>query len=145
MLNIKDYDLYCTRSRARDHLPLECAQPFCGLKFRDLKELKNHCHMSMHGTFCCAVLGCDEPLLDYEVYWHFERHHGNLQYYCAQCGSGFKRLSMLDRHASQSLHVAYVCEYPDCGSESARICDLNRHLLTHKINVPRHPCPHCRR
>ena len=142
MLNIKNYDLYCTRTRAADHLPLICT---CGFKCRDLKELVDHNFGRNHKPFRCAILGCGILLNDSDVFWHYEQCHGNLKYYCAQCGLGFEQHSLLEYHASDSLHVAYVCEYPDCGSEFARIHDLNRHQLTHKIRVPRHPCPHCRK
>jgi hypothetical protein len=43
------------------------------------------------------------------------------------------------------MHAAYVCGYPECGSQSARLGDLIRHQLSHKSVVSRHPCPHCRK
>jgi hypothetical protein len=43
------------------------------------------------------------------------------------------------------MHEAYTCRFPGCSSGAARLQDLLRHQLTHKVNVIRHPCPHCRR
>jgi hypothetical protein len=51
----------------------------------------------------------------------------------------------LDQHGERTMHGAYVCHYPDCGSESSRMADLNRHQLTHKKHVPLYPCLHCRK
>lgn len=135
-------NIYCTRSKAASHLPLVCDLEGCGLKFRTLHDLKRHVGITSHKSLCCAIPGCDQRV-NVQGYHHL-LDHGPMKYSCAQCGEVFDVKYSLDFHGEYTMHAAYVCKYPDCGSESTRIADLHRHQLAHKVNVPRHPCPHCR-
>jgi general transcription factor IIIA len=146
VLNIKHPRIFCTRNQAADHLPLICDHPGCGLKFRDLEGLESHNYeFPSHLPLFCAIKGCGMRLQASWTFEHRREFHEGIQFRCAQCGLGFDDQESLDTHGSDAMHAAYVCEYPDCGSESIRIGDLNRHQLAHRNNVRRHPCPHCRR
>jgi len=142
-------DLYCTQSRTADHLPIACQQ--CGNKFPDIEALKGHCISAWHKCFKCAVSGCNHKVVPgSQSTWggessHFASYHPEIKYGCAQCGSRYDTHDLLAEHALQSIHTAYICRFPECGSGATRLTDLLRHQLTHRVNVPRHPCPHCRR
>jgi DNA-directed RNA polymerase subunit RPC12/RpoP len=151
--NIGNPELYCTQNREADHLPVACIE--CGKKFPDLQELRNHANAMFvdsihkycvyHYSFCCAILECSAKIRPYDIHDHFRRRHPEVQYPCAQCGVGYSSLSELDQHGDDTMHAAYLCRYPECGSECTRIAELHRHQLIHKSKAPRHACPHCRK
>jgi len=146
LLNIEDANLYCSRNSSANHLPVSCGK--CDEKFPSLKQLKQHIagvHYWANITFRCAVQGCTTRFTIHSVNDHFENHHPEVKYRCAQCHSDFERQKNLDQHGEETMHAAYKCRYPGCASESTRIGDLHRHQLKHKQKVPRHPCPHCRK
>jgi general transcription factor IIIA len=139
-------NLYCTRNRSPDHLSLRCVYETCGQKFRSLANLKEHFRTSWaHASFNCAIPGCGESLIRWDASRHFSARHKDVKYHCAQCGTGFDTIHQLDGHGKDTMHSAYVCGYPECGSESTRSGEMNRHHLGHRQSVPRHPCPHCRK
>ncbi|KAF4611365.1 hypothetical protein G7Y89_g15648 [Cudoniella acicularis] len=140
-----DSDLFCSRSKARDHLPLICEEWFCGFKFRSLTELIHHSRVTNCKSLYCAVPTCHEPLNSSDILHHFRNNHAEIRYSCAECQENFEDQQQLEIHTSSTMHAAYVCQFPDCGSESTRYSDLLRHQLTHKTNVPRYPCTHCRK
>lgn len=155
--NIENANLYCTRSKSPDHLPIACQH--CGEKFPHLNALKNHIEKLIftpatknqaaswgyHASFRCAIEECPVPVVRDNAHKHFKDFH-RVQYPCAECGALFRSLNRLDRHGDETCHAAYVCRYPECGAECTRVAELNRHQLTHKtINVARYPCPHCRK
>jgi len=142
LLNFQSPELYCTRVRAADHPAVACS---CGEKFQGLKELRSHSLRKFHRPMVCAVPLCGRsPFTGNEV-WHFRQHHSDIKCQCNQCGVRFTSKNGLDWHGTHSMHAAYSCNYPSCGSEFSRVDDLVRHELRHKKNAPRHPCPHCRR
>jgi general transcription factor IIIA len=139
LLNIVDPDLRCTRDRS--HLSIECA--YCKKHFVGPKQLREH--SGWHPTLQCIIQGCEKRLHHLDVSKHFRRDHPEIKHQCSQCGLQFDYQSQLDQHGEQTMHAAYVCHYPDCGSESCRMGDLNRHQLIHKKDVLRYPCRHCRK
>ena len=56
----------------------------------------------------------------FEIAAHFRDQHPNEQYRCAQCNLGFNTHNDLDEHGGQTMHAAYRCRYPECGSECTR-------------------------
>jgi general transcription factor IIIA len=139
LLNIVHPDLLCTRDKS--HLSTVCH--WCGKRFIGLKKLKQH--STWHPILQCIVPGCEERLSPWEVAYHFQLLHPEIKWRCSQCGLQADSQSQLDEHGERTMHGAYVCQYPDCGSESSRMGDLNRHQLTHKKDVPRYRCHHCRK
>ncbi len=136
--------LHCSQNPSADHLSLECHEISCLRKFANLEELQEHSSYSWHRTFSCVFPGCKSSLVYSDVSSHFRfLHHKSFR--CAQCGAGFDFQYQLDNHGTNGMHAAYVCGYPECGSQSARLGDLIRHQLSHKSVVSRHPCPHCRK
>jgi len=139
-------NVYCTRNRSPGHLSLRCVDKSCGMKFQSLAGLKKHFKSNWrHVSFNCAIPGCGVSLKVYQTQSHFFTVHKEVKYHCAQCGTGFDTIPQLDRHGKDTMHSAYVCRYPECGSESTRSGEMNRHHLSHRQSVPRHPCPHCRK
>jgi len=138
-MNLVDLDLRCTRDRS--HICVGCAE--CKKYFVGSKQLKQH--STSHLMLQCAVPGCVTRLSLLEITPHFQSCHSEIKTRCAQCGLQFSGHFQLDQHGEQTMHAAYVCHYPDCGSESSRIGDLHRHQLAHKKDVPRYPCLHCRK
>jgi general transcription factor IIIA len=112
----------------------------------NLAELAIHAIAEGHPSLCCTVPGCTELSFGYAKASdvnHYRIAHGELKYECAQCGLLFDTTVLLDEHGGETMHNAYVCQYPGCKSESTRFNDLIRHQLTHMKNSPRHSCPHC--
>ena len=139
-------NVYCTRNRSPDHLSLRCVHETCGRKFQSLAHLKKHFKTSwFHMSFNCAIPGCGARLSWLRASCHFPAVHKDVKYFCAQCGTGFDTIRQLDGHGKDTMHSTYVCRYPECGSESTRSGEMNRHHLSHSQSVPRHPCPHCRK
>jgi len=139
-------NVYCTRDRSPGHFSLRCVYGTCGQKFQSLANLKKHFReSSWHASLKCAVPGCGVLLDHWDAKHHFVDKHKDVKYCCAQCGTGFDTVRQLDGHGKDTMHSAYVCRYPECGSESTRSGEMNRHHLSHKQSVPRHPCPHCRK
>lgn len=138
-------NVYCTRNRSPDHFSLRCVDETCHRKFQSLADLKIHFKSLWHASFNCAVPGCGVPLRRWQTKNHFLYKHKDVKYRCAQCGTGFDTIRELDGHGKDTMHSAYVCRYPECGSESTRSGEMNRHHLSHSQSVPRHPCPHCRK
>jgi general transcription factor IIIA len=143
--NIENPEVYCTQNREADHLPVGCLE--CDRKYPSLKAFKSdfHANYSPHYSFRCAISECFARINPYQVASHFRQHHPNEQYRCAQCNLGFDFQSELDRHGDETMHAAYICRYPECGSECTRIAELHRHQLIHKSTAPRHACLHCRK
>lgn len=145
-LNIERPNLYCSQTRSADHPPLICQEPGCGKKFVTLQDLRNHfTDWGFHNCLNCNIPGCGELLHRWDVNYHYQKVHADAKIYCAQCGTGFSFAAQLDSHAGEANHLAYTCRVPDCNSEFTRIGELNRHQLVHQPDVPRHPCPHCRK
>ncbi|KAH9224628.1 hypothetical protein DL95DRAFT_473217, partial [Leptodontidium sp. 2 PMI_412] len=146
LLNIERPNLYCSQNRSADHLPLLCQVPDCGKKFATLSDLRMHFdYYVWHKCLNCNFPGCGELLNSGGVHEHYKMVHADAMIYCAQCGTGFSSAAQLDSHAGEANHLAYTCRVPDCNSEFTRIGELNRHQLVHQPDVPRHPCPHCRK
>jgi hypothetical protein len=145
IFGFEDPEVYCTRNREAGHLPVGCSD--CDNKYPSLKTLKDSDHANYFGhySFRCAVPDCPAKITPREAATHYGDRHPNEQYRCAQCNLGFKFYNDLDWHGSQTMHAAYRCRYPECGSESTRIADLKRHQLTHRSILKRHACPHCRK
>jgi general transcription factor IIIA len=143
LLGIENPEVYCSQTRNLNHLPVSCAS--CSKRFTGLKALKAHANCFHHSSFCCGIEGCAMMLVPYGVGWHFKYKHHDIKYHCAECGASFDNQAILDRHGEETMHAAYVCRFPECGSESTRIGDLHRHQLKHKRIVLRHSCPHCRK
>ncbi|KAE9379950.1 hypothetical protein N431DRAFT_122026 [Stipitochalara longipes BDJ] len=151
--NIENPEVYCTRTKAMDHLPISCMA--CDGKYRGMKELIDHASYThfrrdlglfeFHYSFRCAIQDCSMKVLPHRVNRHFQICHPDLQYRCAQCGIGCGSLKDLDKHGDQTMHAAYICRYPDCGTECTRIAELIRHQLAHRSTVPRYACLHCRK
>ncbi|PMD27996.1 hypothetical protein NA56DRAFT_153501 [Hyaloscypha hepaticicola] len=137
--------VYCTRNREVGHLPVGCLE--CNEKYPSLNALKTdyHAYYTKHYSFRCGILDCSVKVDPLELLAHFRNQHPNEQYRCAQCNSGFKSHNGLDQHGGETMHAAYRCLYPECGSECTRIADLKRHQLTHRSILQRHACPHCRK
>lgn len=136
-------EVYCTRNRDAGHLPVGCLG--CDAKYPSLKVFNHthHAHYSGHESFRCAVPDCSYKGGDFAA--HYRDRHPNEQYRCAQCNLGFDFHIDLDLHGGETMHAAYRCLYPECGSECTRIADLKRHQLTHRSILQRHACPHCRK
>jgi len=151
LLNIENPNVYCTRNGSASHLPISCET--CGETFPGLEELKTHANKLYfdgigslsHYPFHCAIEGCTSKAAPKQINAHFNVNHPYIKYRCAECSIGCNSLYELDRHGEEMMHAAYLCRYPECGSESTRSGDLRRHQLIHKENVPRFPCPHCRK
>ncbi|PQE04910.1 AMP-binding enzyme protein [Rutstroemia sp. NJR-2017a BBW] len=144
-LYIEGPDIFCTRSRASGHLPLQCL-PDCGLKFSTLKDLHQHSSESRHDVFRCPFPNCASRFNGdalAEIQAHVEAYHGNDRYMCAECGIEYVNRIHLDNHGYCG-HPAYACQYPNCDSTAAQFADLVRHQARHKRDIPRYPCPHCR-
>ena len=112
----------------------------------NLTELAIHAIAEGHPSLHCTVPGCMKSILGYGKGYdvmHYNVFHGELKYECGQCGLLFNSTGLLDEHGGETMHNAYVCQYPGCKSESTRLNDLIRHQWTHKKNGPRHSCPHC--
>ncbi|ESZ92402.1 hypothetical protein SBOR_7210 [Sclerotinia borealis F-4128] len=146
-LYIQDPNVFCSGSKAPNHLPLSCILE-CGLRFKTIKNLKEHCIATGHEAFQYSDPDC---LGGRHCAYHTRRFHpGNYSGYsdkifaCHQCGDGFMNTGQLDQHGRNSGHSAYLCHYPDCVTTTGRIDDLIRHQSCHKSKVPRHPCLHCR-
>jgi len=142
-LGIHEPEIYCTRSTAAGHLPLICIDS-CGLKFHSVNELKKHSDIHRHDAYQCAVPTCQQAVRHTTISWHLKQIHQHIKWNCAQCGDPFENPSYLDNHGWVRNHVAYKCQYPECGSTASGIGELRRHQLIHKKKAPRHPCPHCR-
>ncbi|RAL65918.1 hypothetical protein DID88_005580 [Monilinia fructigena] len=144
LLYIKDPEIFCSKSKGPSHLPLSCV-PNCGLKYRNIKDLRRHCTATDHKALHCPVPDC---IVSYnypvDSKTHVRYAHHNEKFACHQCGDLFENMTQLDSHGTLEGHFAYLCLYPDCGSMAGRIGDLIRHQACHKSNVARHPCPHCR-
>ena len=148
LLNFRTFNIYCTRSRATGHLPLRCDHDGCGMKFQTFSELARHSYATDHKSLRCPAPYCGQRVNDCHYIIRTGVDHNRMhirKYGCAQCGLMFDWQPDLDRHGSATMHAAYTCKYPDCGSESTRMADLLRHQLSHKADVPRYPCPHCRK
>lgn len=145
VFGFEDAEVYCTRNREAGHSPVGCLD--CNEKYPSLKAFKNSFHMywTNHSSFRCAVPDCSAKVTPDEVTAHFRYRHPNEQYRCAQCNLGFKTHNDLDIHGGKTMHAAYRCLYPECGSECTRIAELKRHQLTHRSIIQRHACPHCRK
>lgn len=59
-LYTRNPDVSCSKSKAIDHLPLSCLLE-CGLKFRNIEGLWEHCINSCHEALHCSIPGCVEP------------------------------------------------------------------------------------
>jgi general transcription factor IIIA len=145
VFGFEDPEVYCTLNREAGHLPVGCSE--CNERFPSLRDFKNSNHRSWeaHYSFRCAVPDCSVELSPREITAHFQKEHPDEQYRCAQCNLGFNTHIELDYHGGATMHAAYRCRYPECGSESTRIADLKRHQLTHRSTLQRHACPHCRK
>lgn len=143
VFGFEDPEVYCTRNREAGHLPICCLG--CNKKYPSLKALRNNFHANWHYSFRCAVPECSAEVRVGDIAAHFRDQHPNEQYRCAQCNTGFESHNELDQHGAESMHAAYRCRYPECGSECTRIADLKRHQLTHRSILQRHACPHCRK
>ncbi|PQE32935.1 amp-binding enzyme protein [Rutstroemia sp. NJR-2017a WRK4] len=142
---IKDPYIFCTRSKAANHLPFQCL-PGCGLKFKTLKELRLHSAESGHNVFRCPFSNCASTfsgLAFNQVQDHVKTSHGDAEYMCAECGDECGSRPRLNTHGECKMHSAYTCRYPDCDSTAAQFGDLLRHQACHKEDVPRYPCPRC--
>lgn len=142
-LNILNANIHCSQNKSAGHLPLKCfSQHKCGRKFATISELLSH--YSWHGTLSCTFPGCNEILSSGGFSRHyFKKHPKNFQ--CAQCGQAFDFQTELDSHGTGKMHAAYVCGFPDCGSQSARMTELIRHQKVHQSVVTRYPCTYCRK
>jgi general transcription factor IIIA len=147
VFGFEDPEVYCTRNREAGHLPVGCLE--CDAKYPSLNALRNnyHTYYTGHYSFRCGIPGCSVKVdpNPFQVLAHFRNKHPNEQYRCAQCNLGFTSHNGLDQHGCETMHAAYRCRYPECGSESTRIADLKRHQLTHRSILKRHACPHCRK
>jgi general transcription factor IIIA len=143
VLGFEDPEVYCTRTREAGHLPVGCST--CSRKYPSLKALKESYCGRCHWSLRCAVPDCSVELSPREITAHFQKEHPDEQYRCAQCNVGFKSHNDLDEHGGKTMHAAYRCCYPECGSECTRVAELKRHQLTHQSILQRHACPHCRK
>jgi DNA-directed RNA polymerase subunit RPC12/RpoP len=141
LLNIENPDTRCTHDSS--HLSVKCGETYCGETYSGLAEMRKFCWW--HRNIRCSVPGCKQRLKIEEITPHYQSYHPEIKYRCSQCGLQFSSQNQLDQHGEQTMHTAYVCHYPDCGSESSRIGDLHRHQLTHQKDVLRYPCRHCRK
>ena len=139
-------NVYCTMNRSPDHLSLRCVGETLWQEISISGKAQGYIAIIL-GTqsFNCAIPGCGVPLRTWQTKNHFLTEHKDVKYHCAQCGTGFDTIRQLDGHGKDTMHSAYVCRYPECGSESTRSGEMNRHHLSHKQSIPRHPCPHCRK
>jgi general transcription factor IIIA len=145
-LYIKNPNIFCTRSRASGHLPLQCLSG-CGLKFSTLKDLRQHSSENGHDVLHCPFPNCESRFSGYastDLKDHVKIFHGDEKRMCMECGYEHTERTMIDWHGVHRGHSAYVCRYPDCDSTAAQFADLVRHQACHKKDVPRYPCPHCR-
>jgi hypothetical protein len=149
VLHIESPQLWCTRSKAPDHLPLYCLHTGCCLKFRDLDTLRQHSELSTHISVQCGIPGCITSLRMSDVTDHYDATHSDLEYHCALCKQGFKSVNDLSSHCARRCarqhYESFACEYPGCDSTAITIWDLRRHELKHRKNVQRYPCPRCPR
>jgi general transcription factor IIIA len=145
VLGFEDPEVYCTSNREAGHLSVGCLE--CNEKFPSLRDFKNSIHgpWESHHSFRCAVPDCSAKVHPWQITAHYRDRHPNEQYRCAQCTLEFKTHNELDQHGGETMHAAYRCCYPECGSECTTIANLKRHQLTHRSILQRYACPHCRK
>lgn len=147
LANFDNPSLECTRNSASDHPPLICDYLGCGRTFSAFKDLKAHSGQTRHESFWCSAEGCNARLSSVAVRLnkHFSRHHPEVLFRCAQCGTTAELTTDLDRHGQSKVHAAYACQLPGCEAKANQLGELKRHQLSHKTNVQRYSCTHCRK
>lgn len=93
----------------------------------------------------CSMPGCTfTSTWKYGIFWHIRNAHLQLRT-CCQCQQIFQDTGALGRHASETGHASFACVMEGCEKTFSRYDILKRHLCTHRSNIQRFPCPHCRR
>lgn len=120
--------------------PYRCAT--CGLGFES--RLSSH-SSAEHHAWACHILSCDSTFqTQSEIPVHVRRVHSELRA-CNQCKSVFSDFTSLGRHASETGHASFFCQEEGCEKAYSRFDVFQRHQDTHRTNVHRFPCQHCRR
>ncbi|KAL1630347.1 hypothetical protein SLS56_005022 [Neofusicoccum ribis] len=93
----------------------------------------------------CSMPGCTfTSTWKYGIVWHIRNAHLELRT-CCQCQQIFQDTGALGRHASETGHASFACAMENCEKTFSRYDVLQRHVRTHRTNVQRFTCPHCRR
>lgn len=72
----------------------------------------------------------------------WKRRRNNSEYTCAECLQRFTRADTLSRHASETEHLAYRCNAPDCDKSFSSRTALSRHARIH-LAAENHSCCWC--
>lgn len=97
---------------------------------RNLPQLRQ-CH---HCNF--------EAVHAYILVDHTRNSHPELRV-CHQCNVRFSSVESLNQHGLDTHHAAFKCSCSGCVATFTRLDVYRRHLLQHKDNIARFPCPHC--
>lgn len=123
--------------------PHRCAT--CSLRFEYWGELYDHCRSTKHHEHACPILVCDftcdrrDKIPDHMRVTHSEFRA------CNQCKTAFSSIAALGKHASETGHASFSCPEEGCGKACSRFDVFERHQVTHRLDVTRFPCQHCRR
>lgn len=132
-----------------DPLATDVSTPYrcmaCGLHFNSSWHLEKHCSTTEHRGYTCPTLDCEDAYSQKTALRdHIRDTHPELRS-CNQCQAAFSNIATLGKHASETGHASFFCLEDDCGKTFSRFDVFQRHLDTHRSNVRRFPCQHCRR
>lgn len=64
---------------------------------------------------------------------------------CAECRERFMLSYDLATHSRDTGHAAYKCSFAECDATFSRPDVMKRHQLTHKEDITKYSCPHCKK